>query len=666
MCRRSSSMWRLHGCELLVFATLSLFLTSCIRNTAEKRIRPETEDPRITYASGFLNTQPAVAFVGDQACAMCHDDIDATYHQHPMGRSSLWASKQDGGDPSMQKLPAYFNNAGFDFRVQESNGSIEHAVSFQKTKSVHVANYQCNADIAVGSGEQGRSFLSWEDGTLWQSPISWYTDTASWGLSPGFDIAIQGRRPITSRCAMCHLGNATPIPDTINSFEPSLMGLQANVSCEQCHGPGQLHVAKWDGSAKTSSAISDANGSPQQSTSFDTTIVNPKHLAPELKVAICQQCHLTAESEVEVRGRSLTEFRPGLPLNLFIAQYEAVGGKTEENRTVQHYASMLKSKCFVASQGQMDCTSCHNPHERPDAVQAIEYFRNRCNVCHESAPCTAEPESRSAQADNCVHCHMPRSTASSTAHGAVTNHLIVRDRSNPNGSRHATSSVGQSITMNPLTLGENRLSESDQQRNSDVALAMYVMKAKIPGQPFLTSENEINGLIQRLQKVMEYDPSDMECCIVLVSLLIETRDLGQAVQSMKSCLEKRPNHERGLEIFTSLAMRIGDADLAKQTATRMIAINSRSHEHFIKRATAHLMLNEFDQVTADAKSATKIYPLDPTPHLLRAVAAFGKGDKLLSENQLKTSIDLAIDDNKRYWVESFYNSQTARIRSKRP
>src|SRR5438067_1374410 len=50
-------------------------------------------DPRLTFATPFRNVKPNVQYVGDSACATCHQEIDKNYHAHPMGRSAEFTAK---------------------------------------------------------------------------------------------------------------------------------------------------------------------------------------------------------------------------------------------------------------------------------------------------------------------------------------------------------------------------------------------------------------------------------------------------------------------------------------------------------------------------------------------------------------------------------------------
>ncbi|MBO0697614.1 MAG: hypothetical protein J2P46_04410, partial [Zavarzinella sp.] len=41
---------------------------------------PPPPDPRLTFDTPFRNVRPDVAYVGDAACAPCHQDLCDTFH----------------------------------------------------------------------------------------------------------------------------------------------------------------------------------------------------------------------------------------------------------------------------------------------------------------------------------------------------------------------------------------------------------------------------------------------------------------------------------------------------------------------------------------------------------------------------------------------------------
>ena len=71
---------------LLAAAAICLwFMTD--RRQSPVAAPPSAGDPRLTYSTPYRNVRPDVKYVGDEACAACHQDISETYRHHPMGQS---------------------------------------------------------------------------------------------------------------------------------------------------------------------------------------------------------------------------------------------------------------------------------------------------------------------------------------------------------------------------------------------------------------------------------------------------------------------------------------------------------------------------------------------------------------------------------------------------
>src|SRR5262249_22559194 len=115
----------------------------------------------------------------------------------------------------------------------------------------------------IGSGRHSRSYVADDGDGLYQMPVCWYPDKPRWDLCPGYDTNRQqfGRK-IEASCLFCHNARVGLVRGSENRYvEPMPHG----IDCERCHGPGELHVARWK-------HLSD---SPP---SGDDTIVNPRKL----------------------------------------------------------------------------------------------------------------------------------------------------------------------------------------------------------------------------------------------------------------------------------------------------------------------------------------------------------------------------------------------------
>src|SRR5215472_10290810 len=80
----------------------------------------------------------------------------------------------------------------------------------------------------------------------------------------------------------------------------------------------------------------------------------------------------------------------------------------------------------------MSCLTCHDPHVQP-RVNAAAYYRQRCLTCHteKSCPVPLRVRNRNSAAEDCAGCHMPRRSLTLISHAVLTDHRIVRDRSEP-------------------------------------------------------------------------------------------------------------------------------------------------------------------------------------------------------------------------------------------
>jgi hypothetical protein len=271
-------------------------------------------------------------------------------------------------------------------------------------------------EYAIGSAANGQSFAVRREGALFQAPLSYYARPDKWDLSPGFESSAVGfNRPILAGCIVCHSGRANPLKEK-NGFYGNPAFYELAIGCENCHGPGQLH------------ATERAQGLPVAKTG-DRTIVNPARLPGWLADNICMNCHQTGDTRVLQPGKDYLDFRPGLPLNdtvgIFRAPYRRDPQPDED--LLEHYSSMVLSRCYRQSQGKLSCISCHSPHSEPSPAESPAYYRGKCLGCHTDNSCALPLAGRLEQrpANDCAGCHLPKRPIKTIAHSALTNHRIL-------------------------------------------------------------------------------------------------------------------------------------------------------------------------------------------------------------------------------------------------
>ena len=281
----------------------------------------------------------------------------------------------------------------------------------------------------VGSGNAAHSYHINVDGFLYEAPVAYCRNLASWKAAPGFaqfDYPYL-TRPVLPGCLQCHASGIRRITGTQNAYASPPFS-EGGVACERCHGPGSDHIA---------------SGKP---------MVNPAKLAPAARDSICEQCHLSGEIRVPKRGTDDQALIPGNKLADSLAVFVRAGSGAQL-RVTSHAENLAQSACKRNSGEKLWCATCHDPHSVPSAAEKAAYFRGKCLTCHQTSACSAPQAVRQANGDNCITCHMPRNPTSDVEHVVFTDHAIPR--------RAASGSVAPSVTADLVPFGGGEASARD-------------------------------------------------------------------------------------------------------------------------------------------------------------------------------------------------------------
>ncbi len=372
--------------------------------------------------------QATASYVSSAACSRCHADIYNHYVRTRMGHSMtpvtadflntvpLSASVYD------KQLDRHYEVASRDGKLYQSEfkSSPDGKEIFRNTQEIQ---------WIVGANLNGLGAIVQHDDYLFEAPLSYYDKTGQWQLSPGYQRADIGfSRTIAPGCIFCHSGRAQPVANQDGKYQNPAFS-QLAIGCENCHGPGSAHVE----------AMSEGESWDKGK---DPTIVNPEHLTARLSDDLCMSCHQTGDTRVFQPGKSYSDYRPGTPLDrvMAILMVPPTRDNPPQEDHVEHYYSMILSKCYRGSQAStnpMRCITCHDPHEEPTAAEAPAFFNAKCLTCHaEGSPsshsnrsaapvCTAAAPIRRTASDNCIRCHMPKRDNIAISHSSLTNHRIV-------------------------------------------------------------------------------------------------------------------------------------------------------------------------------------------------------------------------------------------------
>ena len=360
----------------------------------------------------------------DAACGHCHQKIAQTFAEVGMGRAL--------SRPLQVGLPEHFDQAAFThsrtgqrYRLYRKN----EALWFEQRGRDGDHALTLRVDWAIGSGHRAQSFVHrTEAGELYQLPVTWYAESQRLAASPGYESANHPgvERRITQGCMFCHNAYPDAPGGSDSALSPDLFppSLPEGIGCQRCHGPGAAHVRKVLGGAPLAEIRS--------------SIVQPGKLDWPERNAVCFQCHLLPA--VEVIGprridRGYYSFRPGEALTDYQLPVDTTDARLsrDERFQINHHAyRMMRSACYVESDAQMGCTSCHDPHVRRVGASARGWYRDRCLACHENLPRT---HGGGGERD-CIACHMAKRRTQDVVEATMTDHRIVR-RIAPAGQRLA-------------------------------------------------------------------------------------------------------------------------------------------------------------------------------------------------------------------------------------
>jgi len=171
----------------------------------------------------------------------------------------------------------------------------------------------------------------------------------------------------TKQCAQCHADTAEHFATASHARLVAAGTKALDTGCENCHGPGSLHVKAGGGAG---------------------TIINPKK-SPET----CFQCHL------DKRGQfSLPHTHPVLAGKVSCTDCHnpheggAIRGRSaadleSENDTCTRCHTAQKGHfVFEHSALREGCTTCHSPHGSVNAKMLVARDANLCLRCHLETP----------------------------------------------------------------------------------------------------------------------------------------------------------------------------------------------------------------------------------------------------------------------------------------
>jgi len=517
-------------------------------------------------------------FVGNKACAPCHAAIFRAYTRTPMAQSS--------GKVGIEDSKETFDRAEF----RDDRGAFSYSVSpdyrfeFTQQRVRQPITGVRSLAYFIGSGAAARTFLMDDGGFLFESPATFYRNSASWKASPGFESVDYPylTRPVQAGCLQCHASGIQVNAGTLNGYATPPF-LENGVACERCHGAGSDHIASFS-AQRTTPARQDAK------------MQNPAKLAPAARDSICAQCHLSGEVRVSRPGKEGKALTPGGLLADDITVFVRAGSPSDL-RVTSHVENLAQSACKRTSGDKLWCGTCHDPHTTPAPAEKAAYFRGKCLSCHQTQDCHAAEEARQANGDSCTACHMPRGPTSDIQHVVFTDHSIRRKPAGagvvPSANSELVPYPSYTASSNPITtrdlalayavvaLRDNNPADRDrafpllkqaaEQGTADAQALAYLAE-------FYRDAKDDAHALPIYQQVWRMDKSQYAAAAALGAYQMQSGNVAAAIQLWREALALNPAMTLVRVNLAKALIRTGNPNEAKATLEKALQFNPASPE----------------------------------------------------------------------------------------
>lgn len=560
-------------------------------------------------------------FVGAASCRPCHQGIASTYAHTGMGRA--WSRMEPGNAPedfSGARVVAV-PGSPVRYRMAERDGRY-----FVRQFVVDGAGRERAVDEreivwVAGSNNHSRSYATVVDGQLFQVPVCWYPEKGIWDLCPGFEHANDFfGRELEPSCVFCHNGRMVRVEGTRSRYEEPI---PEGIGCERCHGPGSLHVARWERGDEV------PTGSP------DSTIVNPARLAAARRIEVCFQCHLGdsfATERVLRDGKRLEDWRPGMPLATHMVSFRWREATVEDYGISAQADRMMRSLCFTASGGKLECLTCHDPHvtvyrkDRP-----ADFFSSKCLGCHDVAACK--------RGDDCVSCHMRRAEPDDHPHTTFTDHWIRKriDILEPN--------ARTALDLEPVIAGSLDAIPAGE-RASLEGHAYFLKASDVPPnlQKAVLAKAEAHF---RRALTLGHDTADLRFFLGRTLSYLGRRD--EALEMFRRSIDLDPaHHDAAFDLGRGL-LRAGQTNRASAVLEVMLERHPASPAAMAELAAVRIRQERLDEALDLLDRASEREPWTASLHANRAgiLAHRGRMEEALAAGEQAVRYD---PENAAFWV----------------
>ena len=570
----------------------------------------------------YLNLSEEVSYVGDEKCRSCHLDITESFHKTGMGKSFYKPSLNNEIEDFSEANIIYDSKSDYYYQVYKKDNEY-----FQKEfrkdedgKIIHELDKKI--EYVMGSGNNTRSYIYSENGFFYEMPVSWYTEKARWDLSPGYEkYNLRFSRPVIQECMNCHNG----YPGFTEYSENKFHSLPEGINCERCHGPGELHIKRQTEKSDLFEAI--------DKDSLDRTIVNPANLPLEEKLSVCYQCHLQGDVRVFAEDKKQTDFRPGMKLGEVKTVFVQDNVGKGDFKIASHAARMSLCDCFIKSEGEMTCITCHDPH-KPVKDISREFFNSKCISCHSINTLTvSKPKADHRPESDCINCHMKQGATKDVQHVNFTDHWIrkeietlseeetkqLEDRTAPVKLKNFNNSGDKLEQMN-LGIAYVKFYETKHPHPEYLRIALPLLEENLKNFPdnkeglyylglaYLKSDR-ISEAITTFQKLISMDADYAPAYFQLGTAFEKSKNIIKAIESYQNSLKQSPENVKAYNSLGNLYYNSGKINEAINAYKKAITIISNNPAVLNNLGDIYLYkLNQIEQAKDFLNQALKLDP----------------------------------------------------------
>ena len=549
--------------------------------------------------SEYLNHHDSVAYVGKEVCMTCHKEIYDSFIQTGMGLSFDHATKtksviDDNDNPlvfdkdkNLYYQPLWKNDSLYILEFRIENKDTTHKL-IQKI------------DFIIGSGHHTNSHLYSINGYLHQAPYTFYTQKQQADLPPGYEDGNNSRfsREIGLECMSCHNAYPNHQENTINKYNSMPNG----IDCERCHGPGEIHVQQ------------KRKGVVIENDKIDYSIVNPSKLSNDLQFDICSRCHLQGISILR-EGKDWDDFYPGTKLKntmeIFLPKYE--DGQTFI--MASHVERLQQTSCYT--KGGVTCITCHAPHKSVTRL-SNNYFNNKCLDCHKVCEDNKEY-------NNCISCHMPKSSSSDIPHVSITDHkisvhnqtqltsgkfmgLICINNENPSSLSKAKAYIKYYESFDPISSYLDSAETYLKKCNSEESFPLYIQYWYLKKEYIKLIKHVENGDLDKYIKILTVNELSFN-----YSRIAEAYNkydfIEDAYYYYLKAIEISPDNLDFLLKTSILEIKMSKFDLAKKRLEKIIMLNPNFEKAYFNLGS--ILMNIYKEYDKASECFNKALKLDP-------------------------------------------------------